>query len=237
MPFNLLLFPLAAGYCFIHIFYYTRYRAYDLDGYRLLIESVLAGFALSPCAALAAAGARIWLPSLSSFWKGLAPFDHSGKAAALIILSVLLASGLNLVLLLRPGRQAVVSQVLRSYGDPLTRLFLSAVERSQQILVTMKDGKVYVGWVIISLGLNPKTRHVRLLPSLSGYRERDSRKTVFTTNYGHIYDRITTGGDAVLERFTAKDFQVVLPLENIESARLFDFEVYQRHFADRMVDA
>jgi len=47
MPTNLLLLPLVGGYCLTHFCYYFRFRSQRLDGYRLLLESALAGILLA----------------------------------------------------------------------------------------------------------------------------------------------------------------------------------------------
>src|SRR5215470_20055792 len=46
MPYNLLLLPLLGGYILVHLCHYLRFRAQRLDGYRLLIESAIAGVVL-----------------------------------------------------------------------------------------------------------------------------------------------------------------------------------------------
>ena len=46
MPWNLLLLPLLAGYCGLHICHFFRFRAQKQDGHRLLFESALAGIPL-----------------------------------------------------------------------------------------------------------------------------------------------------------------------------------------------
>ena len=47
MPSNVLLLPLLAGYLFIRTFYFTRYRAQSLEGYRLLLDSAMMGLGLA----------------------------------------------------------------------------------------------------------------------------------------------------------------------------------------------
>lgn len=45
MPSNLLLLlPLLGGYGFIHLFYFTRFRAQTLEGHRLIFEAAMWGF-------------------------------------------------------------------------------------------------------------------------------------------------------------------------------------------------
>lgn len=247
MPWNLFVFPVVAGYCFVHVFYYTRYRAYGLSGERLLLEAVGVGMALGIPVYLFSELLATRFPSVHSLWQAISPFDHSGKAALLLAGSVCVPWLANRFVERRfersgqgeaagsKGRVEVARRILRKYGDPLTRLFLSAFVRQQEIQVSMDRGKVYVGWVVMSLGLNPKTRYIRLLPVLSGYRHPENHTVMFTTEYADIYERLAKGDDEVLSGFTASDFQVVLPLERIESARLFDLRVYRKHFTEKQI--
>ena len=169
-------------------------------------------------------------PDVRGAWKTIAPFGHSGKAAAVLVLGFTVPFVFNAVASSFFGRKRVAASVLRRFGDPLTRLFLSATLRAQPVLVTMENRKLYAGFVVLSLGLNPQTRHIRILPLLSGYRDQETGLAVFTTEYAHIYELMESGDDPHLERFTASDFQVVLPLGEIRSARLFDPLIYAEHF-------
>lgn len=97
MPTNLLVLPLLGGFCLVHIFYYFRFRSQRLEGYRLLLESAVAGTGLM---ALASAivycydlfPPRLWLWGFwaRSIWERVSPFDYSGTAALALVLGVVL---------------------------------------------------------------------------------------------------------------------------------------------------
>src|SRR5579859_8299664 len=94
MPANLLILPLLAGFWFVHFCHYFRFRAQRLDGYRLLLESAIAG-------AFLFLGARMVTHALILFdipfasrvkdgWTRFAPVDFSGTATGAFILGIAL---------------------------------------------------------------------------------------------------------------------------------------------------
>ncbi len=99
MPSNVLILPLLAGYLFIRIFYFTRYRAQSLEGYRLLLESATAGLFLALSGRIAVVVLKS-LPigvTLSEWWRQLTDVPYSGSAFFSVALAVILAPLLNLV--------------------------------------------------------------------------------------------------------------------------------------------
>jgi hypothetical protein len=88
MPSNLLILPLLAGYCFLHLFSFTKYRAQRLDGHRLILESALLGIALSGIGWLVAA--RLGnIPWVLAAWAKLAPpFEFFGTALLSVVAGV-----------------------------------------------------------------------------------------------------------------------------------------------------
>src|SRR5437773_6418193 len=99
MPTNLLLLPLVGGYWFIHTFYFTRYRSQRLDGYRLLVESALAGILLAFIARPVVFAANL-SPCIRSTWNALAPLDfpYFGTACIAALLGFIAPYGLNFIL-------------------------------------------------------------------------------------------------------------------------------------------
>lgn len=59
---------------------------------------------------------------------------------------------------------------------------------------------------------------------MSGFRDKDSGKAEFTTFYDLMYEHISNGNAAHL---SPEDFEIVLPLNEIQSANLFDTDAYE----------
>ena len=100
-------------------------------------------------------------------------------------------------------------------------------------MFTLDDHKVYVGIVEAVFG-NQRSRdaYVKILPLMSGYRNKDDHKVKFTTYYKSVYrlvnkdspSRITDKGP----RDIRSQFEKVLPVERIVSAGQFSSQYFQR---------
>lgn len=74
MPWNLLLLPLLAGYCALHICHFFRFRAQKQDGNRLLFESALAGIPL------------LILGRLTTYWFAFLPWGKMAEKGLVAII-------------------------------------------------------------------------------------------------------------------------------------------------------
>lgn len=98
MPNNLLILPLVAGFIFIRICYYTKYRAQSLEGYRLLLESGLIGLILLGASRLFV----VWVkalpfgPTLQALWFQYAPMPYAGTAVGSVFLAIGIAAAANI---------------------------------------------------------------------------------------------------------------------------------------------
>lgn len=100
MPSNLLtLVPLLAGYLFYRIFYFTRFKAQSLDGYRLIFQSSIVGlsfFALSRSIVGGIKGTLVG-QSAGRWWAVYASHtEYSGTAVGTVLLAVTVAAVLNI---------------------------------------------------------------------------------------------------------------------------------------------
>ena len=252
MPANLLALPLLAGYLFVHISTRFRFRAQALDGYRLLIESAIAGAFL-----LFLARVITWLlagTQASAVWHDLAPdVPYLGTAALTLILGLLLPAADNIrprtdirgklsTLLLKPrimsfprrlflavrsayreNRFRGLDAEIRVNGNALIRLLHKAAFEQETISITLTNRKWYVGYLAELVSLNPKETHLSLLPIMSVYRDKDSLSTVRTIYYRDVYSQYTEPDLSV--------FHVLIKMTDIVEARIFDEEVYEDHFA------
>lgn len=99
-------------------------------------------------------------------------------------------------------------------------LFRLSLQKDKYAMLTMEDRKVYVG-KIISLGEPSETtgmdQDISIIPLMSGYRDKDTLRVTFTTDY----DRVDS------------DIYLSLRQEQITSATEFNFEAYQTWQASR----
>lgn len=104
-------------------------------------------------------------------------------------------------------------------------LILKAYEEQREVLITLQNGKVYMGKVTDTyFRINDEIRSIMINPISSGYRKTDTHKLVLTTYYGKIYKEILDNPD----NFNVKisDFSVAIRYENIVTVSPFDPKTY-----------
>jgi hypothetical protein len=223
VPSNLLVLPLLAGFWFIHFCHYFRFRAQRLDGYRLLIESSIAGALLFLSGRLATY-AISYTPLgavISQWWSNFAPVSFSGTATFAFLMGLASPFLVNL----RWGEDESKRRAVERHGNHLLRLFDYALRKEHLVSITLDNRKVYVGYVVSSPNLSPDDAYIALLPMISGFRTTETMELQFVSLYHELYGE---------EDVNANDFRVAIPVSSIKMASLFDLEIYAR-FAEHRV--
>lgn len=249
MPSNLLLLlPLLGGYLFIHVFYFTRFRAQTLDGHRLIFEAAIWGFSFVLPARLLT---RFWLGDiqwLQAVWADLGGADTTflGTLVVASVLAPVVAVLCNFAVaawlqaspeareqdvpenfkdFMEPAQLLALDKAILRSGDDLRILLHKAATRARKevttVCLSMTDGKVYLGMLTRSPNLRPDERNLALLPVASGYRHKETMQIIWNVRYP-VEQYGTT--------LDPEEFILVLPLSDIKSARLFD-EDYGELFA------
>jgi hypothetical protein len=220
MPYNLLLLPLIGGFLFVHLTHYFRFAAQRLDGYRLLFQAAIAGVGLSILGRLATVllGLTPLGKPLQTYWSLFSPFPFSGTSAISLLLGPVCALLVNLFIKKNKAKEMEIS----ARGNFLLRLLDEAATRKRLISLTLDSRKWYVGWVVESPNLDPLEQYFRLLPFISGYRDKDALETRRTVYY-----------DAVLKDplLDPNGFVITLPLKDVKIAGFFNDEIYDEYFA------
>ena len=107
----------------------------------------------------------------------------------------------------------------------MDRFLFEAAQSKTLLQLTLSDGKFYVGQ-IKSLAPNPLAPNsfVRVLPQVSGYRDKDTKEMIFTTFYEEVYDELVQQPgfvEAALDQFIK-----ILPFSAVASANQFDPKMY-----------
>jgi hypothetical protein len=112
-------------------------------------------------------------------------------------------------------------------NNDFEKLIARSVYDSFPILFTLVSGKVYVGWAVSAPNPVQERKFIRILPIISGYRDKDTQTVKFTTDYYPILSSIDNGNNQGL---STEDFEVVIPSSQLSSCHLFDMTVYNEHF-------
>ncbi len=221
MPYNLLLLPLLGGFWLLHHTHLFRFRVQRYDGYRLIFESAIAGTFLAAFAKLLILLTKntFWGKSIHHFWNQFAPWEHSGWAALAFSLGLALPYLWNPIFKINRAKDREV----KLHADALTALLHRAERNDSLISVTMDSRKWYVGYVAESPNLSPQEMYFRILPVISGYREKDSLRFIQTVSYEDVIR------DEEIDR---QRFVLTLPLKDVKSANLFDIDLYQDYFLE-----
>ncbi len=99
--------------------------------------------------------------------------------------------------------------------SPLDRIIFTAGVSTKPILITLNNGKVYVGFPNIFAEPNEKAKpnqEVRLFPIYSGYRDKETFQYKRTTDYTVIKEN--------------DNIEIVIPQESIVSASYYDKKTF-----------
>ena len=241
--------PLVGGLIFCSRFNCTRWRAAREDGHRLYFRAVFFGAILFAIIAAVRVLSKPFLPS----WL----LNLEASVVAAIQPLVVMKEGTPAASITAVASLALTCFVAMLAGFPFAWLLnlvfkedywlrraikkntfeatlLEAADREFPIMVTMDDGKVYVGYVVEGFNPGEDRKFLSVLPLMSGYRTEDTHKVTFTTFYIDAYgsepDPKPTAKTPLpgnLGHLSAEDFRLVLPVDKLGSCRLFDAVAYR----------
>ena len=109
-------------------------------------------------------------------------------------------------------------------GSLFTKRLLASMHESQQYMFSMSDRKVYVGRVA-SVGDPHETAGIdeefAIVPTMSGYRDKDSLAVTYNTDYSAVVEELSQNGRAT-------DFSIILSQENLVSMSRFEMDIWAR---------
>lgn len=246
MGLGLLLVPALAGYWLITRLHYTHYLAARSSGYHVLFLAGLAGGVLFGIAYLITFILRYYFPEAGREWDSFAPAQYSDA----VLLSALLGGimpfagnlldGLmqaarqsesppSLTKILRgnprnASRRAAARRTAAESGDFIKLLIASSIDQNQAIEFSLRSGKSYIGLALESGIESVGDSDVSLVPIWSGYRDKATQELIITTEYASVIRESLAGNPPI----AFQDFQVVIPMSEIVSARTFIPEAYER---------
>jgi hypothetical protein len=138
--------------------------------------------------------------------------------------AMLLAFIVNVIFQIPKAKEWLLAKAVSNRD--FEKLVLNAARKSIPIMVSMIDGKLYVGWAVSNPDPSLERKFLRILPLISGYRTEKTKRVEFTTYYDEIIEAIRSGQHNGLGTRTEDDIEVVLPSDSIVSAHLFDLTIY-----------
>lgn len=229
MPFNVLLLPLLGGYLFLTHWNRTRFDTKRYSGERLIFHAAVAGVVFLILSFFAVKVIQTANPGIYDAWRELVPFPYTGTSFGAFLLGALGWWPLNRwIFKLEDEQRRTISE----WGDHLEELLERALRETKQVSVTLKSGKVYVGFVTSNIDPSYDRKYLQILPISSGYRHPETQEVSFTTDYAEVYAQMVHQDNAFVVS-GARDFLQVLPVLEITAASFFDPDAYSRFNAGK----
>lgn len=225
MNFSALIVPVLAGYLFLVTSWPTRYSTVRRSGYHLFFNSALVGALLLVVARLITNSYGSPCSPLQAWWREFGNFPYSGTLALALGLALGVAGLVNGFILLFSDRSRWAKKAAKKYGNLIDWLMADALGTGSLLEFTTKSGKSYVGFPQRSDLSVGDSSEIALIPVLSGYREAESRKLEFTTDYWRVYLAMEDEGGP-LPHLESDDFLLIVPRGELISARRFDPHAY-----------
>ncbi len=144
-------------------------------------------------------------------WLQLAKF---GINIAALILRHSIDKKENLAYYRQVIRLSALQEILAD--GSLGQLFFNSATTDRPVLVSLKSRKVYVGTVNMISEPNEKqgpNLEISINPIMSGYREKDNLRVLFSNDYSNLNDI---------------DTSVIFPLSEVSHASWFDMETHKK---------
>ena len=217
------LIPTLAGYWFLTHLYLKRYNLLRESGYHVFFQAALAGGVLVVLARAIVLSLNYCFPQVNEIWKPYALFPYSGTAALSIILGFVLPLIGNRIF----TKEESARKTARDSGDLIELLIAESIEKSELIEVSLRTGKSYIGFALESGMTRRGEADIALIPVASGYRNKDTQKLEITNHYAPVIQDFLDRENSSQPDLVHEDFQIVLPISEIVSVRIFFFEVYE----------
>lgn len=104
-------------------------------------------------------------------------------------------------------------------NNDFERIVYRSFRKQLPLLITLQSGKIYIGWAVRAPNPVSVRKFLRILPLISGYRNSEHRLEI-TTDYYTVLETVSEGKQ--LDHLEIGDFEVVIPIDQIISAHLFD---------------
>ena len=206
------------------MFHYTRFATSKLTGQKLILWASLAGVGLTLLSRIIVIFLNTHYPALGPYWKAnFFPGDFSGTASLALILGLVLWYPLNLL----SNKDKVAGWSTRKFGTRLEILLRRSLYEEKQIIVTLSGSKVYVGFILWQPEESfSEHSYFGILPTISGYRDSETKRVKFITEYTNIYEKLWSNDEETNESLDQEDFVKYFKASSVETASIYDPDVY-----------
>ncbi len=236
MPYNLFIIPIIAGYFIITNSSLFKYNSQRLTRSRILLESLLiglitvgVGFLLRTLIELSYN--RIISKTLEKL--NSIPFEKPTYFWTFLfscLFAIMCFALLELVILKLYDKNTAIIWAVNRHGDELETIVKDSALNGQAILLTLKNDKVYIGF-FEETPIPSKTNYLSISPILSGYRDKETKKLVVTTDYFEVVEEFMSDIEekegVELEKITLNT-DIVIKQDEIITASIYEQNIYDK---------
>ena len=205
--------PALGGYWFLIKCHRTNHQIARGIGYHVLFQASAAGGVIFGAAHLIVIIVHNCFPQFKVAWQSLIPYPFADTVALGVVLSLALPFLCNRIC---NEAESAQKAAIKS-GDLIELKIRESFEKEKFVEITLRTGKVYIGRALINRVANISEPYVSLIPTASGYRNKDTQELELTNYYDTVIKETN---------FDYTDFQIVILKSEIVSIRLFDPETY-----------
>lgn len=243
---DIILIPLLGGYIFLITFNYTKFKHKRIEKNRLVYNSLLVAFILTGFVYIVdylvfkhnsyrldflcfqSNPISFYRNCISTKIDDVFHFSRPGFKQALVVLIISCPLALLLNKIKYFHLDFSFDYTLNKWGNEYEKLIWNTLGESNDLdkllMLTTKGNKVYIGQVT-KLSEPIENTHLRILPSLSGYREKESQKLVITTSYLPIIEKAVQ--DNIADKLDNK-LGVIIPISEIVLLSRFDNQIFEQ---------
>ena len=227
MGLGLVIFPALLGYALLLSRNSTRFAIARVTGYHLFFLSAFWGIGLAASVVLLVETVVVsgYFPSwlADSNILDILPV----KYLVVVITAMVIVAVIAWIDNYRVDEETAARRCAELCGDLIELRLVKAIDLAAHVELSLRSGKSYIGMVLNGGIATGGDSDVSLIPTASGYRDKDTRELILTTNYGRVFNEWLNSDDPRrTEDEIAKYFTIVIPKSEIVSVRLFDMEMY-----------
>lgn len=233
MIFGILLLPAVAGYWLLTHWHYTRFRSERDSGYHLLFRSAGVGIVLYCIARILTFVLASWNSFPILFWEAHVPEPFTSEVIISLALGFLAPYIFNIFC----WEAHCATRTAENFGDQVELRLDDSVWEHRLVEIDLHNRKVYIGYAIESgIGKGAEADMV-LLPVFSGYRNWETLTLVLDIDYRpYVANLIQEQPNPNRNQQHARDFVIVIPLNEILSVRFFDLSIFTQFHERRPSD-
>ncbi|MFV0218682.1 hypothetical protein OBK23_03215 [Empedobacter falsenii] len=241
---DIILLPLLGGYLFLITFNYTRFYHKRIEKNRLIYNSLLAAFGLIGIVYLT----DYFILKNNEFYVSFCTYKsytineirsyiskiiddimHISKpgfkqSLFAFIIAYPLAYLLNKIKYF--SETFSFDYTITKWGNEYEKLIWNTLGEANDLdkllMITTKSNKVYIGQVT-KLSEPLENTHIIIIPTLSGYREKETQKLLITTDYTDV---IENAAEDEKTQLLDNKLGVIIPFTEIVLISRFDFKIF-----------